>query len=230
MSLSSFGVVIALLSITILILIFVVDINNHKGKIANVLKKNTGRTFHFQEKIHLTIYPWLGIDLGKVSLGNAPGFDEPHFAQIDKVKVRMKLIPLLKKHFEIDTILLKGITLNLTRKSDGSTNWDDLASRGKDNQDNQDPKKTKKPKKEAFDLEKLKIQGLDFRLMNVVFDDQQTQSRYTLSDLNFKTTPIVLDKPIQVQFKTTLNMNNVTSLSGQIELKTQMTVLLNKNT
>jgi AsmA protein len=223
----SIGVIIGLLSITLVILIWVVDINNHKDKIAKVLKKHTGRTFNFQDKIHLTAYPWVGVDLGEVTLGNAPGFEESDFAQIDKVKVRVKLIPLLKKHFEIDTILLKGVTVNLTRKPDGSTNWDDLVSDGKDKKDK---KAQKAEKKQALYLEKLHIHGLDVRLMKVVFDDQQTQSHYSCSVFLLKTSRIVLNEPIQVQFKTVLNLNHAASFTGQVELKTQMTVLLNKNT
>jgi AsmA protein len=122
MSLSSLGIIVALFSVTILIIVYLIDINRYKGKIVGVLKKNTGRTFHLQDRIYFTIYPWLGLNLGKVKVGNAPGFEALDFVDIDKVKVRIKLIPLLTKRFEIDTIRLEGMTVNFMRKSDGTNN------------------------------------------------------------------------------------------------------------
>lgn len=126
MSLSSLGIVVALFSVTILLIVYLIDINRYQSKIVGILKKNTGRTFHFQDRIYFTIYPWLGINLGKVKVSNASGFEALDFADIEKVKVRIKLIPLLTKRFEIDTIRLEGMTVNFMRKSDGTNNWDDL--------------------------------------------------------------------------------------------------------
>ncbi|EDN66452.1 AsmA [Beggiatoa sp. PS] len=77
-----------------MILLFV-DPNDHKAEISAFLTEKTGRTVSIQDDIGYTLYPWLGLDLGKMSVGNAPGFEEPLFAQIDQAKVRVKLIPLL---------------------------------------------------------------------------------------------------------------------------------------
>jgi len=234
MFLSSLGTTIALLSITILILLLVLKLKNDKGKlihlfnknaeakIAHLLAKNTGRTVNIQDESHFTFYPWLGINLGKISLGNAVGFEEPEFARIEKVKVQIKLLPLLKKHFEIGTVLLEGITLNLTRKPDGSTNWNDLVlPEPKNHKPNQ-----KKDKKELINFNQLKIQSIDIRHVNIVFDDQKKQSCYTIADLNCKTSPILLNKPIQIQFKTTLDISNTLPFNGTIDVETKISILL----
>jgi AsmA protein len=227
MFLSSLSTAIVFLSITIFILVFVIKLKNDKGKLAylfnkkmaDFLTKNTGRTVNIQDESRFTFYPWLGIDLGKISLANAPGFDEPEFARIDKVKVQIKLLPLLKKHVEIGMVLLEGVTLKLTRKPNGSTNWDDLVK-----------SEPKKAQKELTNLDTLKIQGIDVRYVNIVFDDQKTQSRYTIADLNCKTSPILLNTPIQVQFKTTLDFSNTMPVEGQIDIATEMTIILKNQT
>ncbi|MEN8215929.1 MAG: AsmA family protein [Pseudomonadota bacterium] len=212
--LSILGGIIALLLIAILIIIFVVDPNDYKPQIANSVENATGRTLTIEGDIKLTFYPWLGLQLGKVSLGNAPGFDAPEFAKIDQARVQVKLLPLFKKHLEIGTILLEAATINLTRKPDGHTNWEDLAAPKGDSED--------KPK-ESTSLKGFKIDGLDLRHAKIVWDDQQANSRYVLSDLNFKTSALVLNEPVKLQFNTALD---ITTLTGQIDLNTQVTLNL----
>jgi AsmA protein len=209
--LSLLGGIIALLLIAILIIIFIVDPNDYKPQIANLVENVTGRTLTIEGDIKLTFYPWLGLQLGKVSLGNAPSFDAPEFAKIDQARVQVKLLPLFKKHLEIGTILLEAATINLTRKPDGHTNWEDLAAPKGDSED--------KPK-ESTSLKGFKIDGLDLRHAKIVWDDQQANSRYVLSDLNFKTSALVLNEPVKLQFNTALD---IATLTGQIDLNTQVT-------
>ena len=208
------GGVIALLLIAILIIVLVVDPNDYKQQIADFVKNTTGRTLTIDGDIHLTFYPWLGLDLGQVSLGNAPGFEEPEFAKVEQAQVRVKLIPLLKQQLEVGTVLLTGTELTLTRKADGQTNWDDLAALGGKSADQSQSKP----------LEDFKIKGIDLRQAKIVWDDQQAGSRYVFSDMNLKTSTLVLNEPIQVQFNSALNIQGATTLDGQLELNSQITI------
>jgi len=175
---------IALLLIAILIIVFIVDPNDYKSQIADLVEDATGRTLTIEGDISLTFYPWLGLDLGKVSLGNAPGFAEPEFAKINQAQVLIKLLPLLRKQVEVDTVLLEGAQITLTRKADGTTNWDDLAALGGKKPDQEEKSTT---------LEELKIDGLDLRHAKIVWDDQQTRSRYVISDVNLNTSAVDLN-------------------------------------
>ena len=215
---------IALLLIAILIIVFIVDPNDYKSQIADLVEDATGRTLTIEGDISLTFYPWLGLDLGKVSLGNAPGFAEPEFAKINQAQVLIKLLPLLRKQVEVDTVLLEGAQITLTRKADGTTNWDDLAALGGKKPDQEEKSTT---------LEELKIDGLDLRHAKIVWDDQQTRSRYVISDVNLNTSAVdlnlstlVLNEPVQLQLNTALDISGDTRLRGQIELDTQ--VLINQ--
>jgi hypothetical protein len=216
-SLYSLGTIIASLFVAILLILLFVDPNDYKEEIAAFLTENTGRTVRIQDDIGYTLYPWLGLDLGKVSVGNAPGFEEPVFANIDKAKLRVKLMPLFTQYFEIDTVRLEGIALNLTRKPDGSTNWSDLMALAGEEEQEQD----------SIILKKLQVKGFDMRHAQIVFDDQQTQSRYLFSDINLKTSPLVLNEPIQIELNTALSMSNhSTTLNGQMDLTTEITALM----
>jgi len=227
MSLSSLGIVVALFSVTLLIIIYLIDINRYKGKIVRILKKNTGRRFEFEDRIYFTIYPWLGLNLGKVKIGNAPGFETLDFASINTVKVRIKLIPLVAKRIEIDTIRLEGMIINFRRQSDGRNNWDDLLQTAP--KESKKPPSKKQPAQLPIDFEKFKIQGLDINHLNLTFDDQQTQSYYVFADLKLKTSPICLNQPIQVELNTAFNMTNVNAFDGQVSLETKVILKFEKS-
>lgn len=128
MSLTSLGVAVLAVSLTILIILYLADADHHKKRIIKLLHKRTGRDFQFQDRICFTLFPWLGLNLGGVRVGNAVGFDTGDFAAVDKVKLRMRVSPLVKRRVEIDTIRLQGMTVNLVRRADGHNNWEDLVN------------------------------------------------------------------------------------------------------
>ena len=211
---------IALVLIAILILVFVIDLNDYKPQIANLVEQQIGRRLTIEGDIHLTFYPWLGFQLGKVSLGNAPGFEKPEFAKFEQAQAMIKVLPLFKKQVEISTVLLEGAELNLTRKPDGKTNWEDLAKLG--------GKSEEKPKSESISIKSLKIHGLNLDQTKIVFDDEKTGSHYRLSDVSLKTSALLLNEPIKLQFNAALGISGKMKLDGQVNLDTQITLNLDK--
>ncbi|MEK8019879.1 MAG: AsmA family protein [Candidatus Parabeggiatoa sp.] len=213
------GATIALLLIAIILLLSFVDLNDYKPQIADLVKSTTGRTLTIEGDISLTFFPWFGLDLGKVSLGNASGFEQPTFAQIDQTRVLVKLFSLLKEQVEIDKVLVEGIEVNLTRKADGTTNWDDLlALMGEEKQ-----------AKSAPPFEAFKIDGLELRQAKIVWADQQSGSRYVLSDVNINVSAIdinlatsAIKEPITFELGTALDISGPTTLTGQIDFNTQI--------
>ncbi len=124
-------IVIVLLVIGVVaVAITTFDANAYKADIAEQVKEETGRDFNISGDINLTIYPWLGLEVSGVQLSNADGFGEAPFLNADTFKVRAKLLPLLRKELEMDTLILQGVNLNLAKNAEGKTNWDDLAKSG----------------------------------------------------------------------------------------------------
>ena len=189
-ALTLFGSLIALVLIVILLIIFVIDPNHYKVPIADFVKDATGRTLTIEGDIKLTFYPWLGFNLGKTSLSNAPGFKEPEFATINQTWVQIKLMSLFNEPVEVGTILLEGVEVTLTRKPKGNNNWEDLlALVGESEESN------------TLDLT---FKGLDLRQFKIVWDDQQEGTRYVLSDANLSTSAFSLKSR---QLKLTFNGN-----------------------
>src|SRR3546814_2751797 len=77
--------------------------------------------------IKLSVFPWLCVQLSDARLGNAAGFGEQAFAEIQQVKVGVKLLPLLfDQQVQVDTVTLDGLHLNLAKNKAGVANWQDL--------------------------------------------------------------------------------------------------------
>ncbi len=215
---------LALLLIAILIIVFVIDLNDYKPQIANLVEQQIGRTLTIEGDINLSFYPWLGFKLGKVSLGNASGFDEPEFAKFEQAQAKIKVLPLFKKQIEISTVLLEGAEINLTRNPDGKTNWEDLAKLG--GKSSEEKPKQEKPKEESVKIKSVIIKGINLHQTKIVFNDKQTGSRYQLSDVSLKTSALLPNKPIKLQFNAALAISGDTNLTGQVNLDTQISLNL----
>ncbi|NJO16588.1 MAG: AsmA family protein [Thioploca sp.] len=212
--LSIIGSVIALLVVILTSVICLVDPNDYKAQIAHYLSQWSGRNLIIAGDIHFTCYPWLGLNLGQLQVGNAPDFTEPTFAQVDQAQFQVKLLPLLKKQLEVGHVLLAGIKLTLIRKADGHTNWEDLLTL---------TDRSESPTETGF-FDRLKIAGLEITQGELTWDDRQTRSRYVFSDFNLNTAAIIFNQPIDLKLHSTLAIAGKTTLQGQLDLTTQLTV------
>jgi len=209
-ALTLLGSLIALVLIVILLIIFVIDPNNYKAPIMYFVKNATGRTLNIEGDIKLTFYPWLGLNLGKVSLSNAPGFKAPEFATINQTWVQVKLMSLFDEPVEVGTILLEGVEVILTRKPKGNNNWEDLLALVGGSEESNTPN--------------LAFEGLDLRQFNIVWDDQQEGTRYVLSDANLSTSAFSL-KSRQLKFTFNGNFEIIdTRQRLQLALDSQVTI------
>ncbi len=187
------AVITALVLTVILVIVLVVNPNDYKDQISQLVEKNTGRSLTIDGDISLTFFPWLGVKLAQVKLGNAPGFDTTHeFASLNEAHVRVKLLPLFSKQLEVDTIFVDGMKVRLTRKENGHTNWEDLVALQSDKSDDKA-------------MQEFNINGLSVNNSHMVWDDQQAGSQYILSNVNLNTSAILQNKPIQFQLKTTVD-------------------------
>jgi uncharacterized protein involved in outer membrane biogenesis len=204
------GSLIALVLIAIFLIVFVIDPNHYKVPIVDFVKNATGRTLSIEGDIKLTFYPWLGFNLGKTSLSNAPGFKEPEFATINQTWVQIKLMSLFDEPVEVGTILLEGAEVTLTRKPKGNNNWEDLVALVGGSEESNTPN--------------LAFEGLDLRQFKIVWDDQQEGTRYVLSDANLST-PAFSVKSRQLKFTFNGNLEIIdTRQRLQLALDSQVSI------
>ena len=209
---------IASLVITLISVICLIDPNHYKDQITHYLSQVSGRNLIIAGDIHFTCYPWLGLNISQLQVGNTPSFTEPTFAQVDQAQFQVKLLPLLTKRFEIGQISLVGIQLTLIRQADGHSNWEDLFA---------SPTESESSASTDF-FKRLTINGLQITEGKLSWEDRQTQSRYVFTDFNLNTSAVVPNQPIDLQIHSALAVAGKTRLQGQVELTTQLAINLTK--
>ncbi|MCH9671855.1 MAG: AsmA family protein [Gammaproteobacteria bacterium] len=172
-----------------------VDPNDHKDRIAALVKEHTGRDLNLKGDIKLSVFPWVALDLGAVEISNPPGFDGM-FAQTEKASIRVKVMPLLSKKVEMDTVQLSGLAVNLIRKADGTTNFDDLVQ--PKSTDGNEAKEDAATSGDGPAIAGLAIGGLDISNSSFTWTDAQAGQNYALTNLSAKTGTVELGKPVDL--------------------------------
>lgn len=175
-ALAGAGGLLALLLVAASLLI---DPNDYKPRIAQLVKEKTQRTLMFSGDLKLTYFPGLGLDLGRASLSEYRG--EREFAAVESVRLYLSWWPLLRRELVVDQVHIEGARASLVRFSDGTTNFDDLLEAQAED------------KQISFDIDGVVIDksGLSFR-------DEMSGRRVVLSDIRARTGRLVSGKPAEV--------------------------------
>lgn len=207
LSLKILAGIIALVAITVGVIIAVVDPNDYKDEITQVVKQETGRDLQI-ENMSLSIFPSIGLNLEKTSLSNAKGFSEQPFLEVDRVQIGAAILPLLSQKLEVDALTLHGLSLNLEKNAQGVTNWDDLTQQAptKDAQtsETESPSQaetSEDSEKAANPMEKLaalNFGGLDIQNGKIHWQDAQAQQTVQLTLKEFTTGAITFGEFFQI--------------------------------
>ena len=185
------ALLVVIVVIAAVVLPMVIDPNDYKDEIAAAVEKQTGRSLTIEGDLALSVFPWLGLDIGPTQLSNAEGFEAPYMARMQAVEVRVKLLPLLRRQLEVNTVRLDGLRLNLGKNKQGETNWADITAQleAADTQpgkaaDSADDTGTAS---RGNALEHLEIGGIEVSDAQLHWDDRSTDAVYEINELSFTT-------------------------------------------
>src|SRR6185437_1714502 len=119
----SVGGLVVLIILLLLAAHWFVNPNAYKGRIEQAVRQSTGRELMLDGNIRLSLFPWIALQFGPASLGNPPGFTGPPFAQVQRVSLRVGLLPLLHRRLVIGEVRVDGLNLSLERNARGVGNW-----------------------------------------------------------------------------------------------------------
>ncbi|WP_300496400.1 AsmA family protein [uncultured Methylophaga sp.] len=223
-------VIIAIIIIAIAALAalpFIIDPNDYKDEIAAQVEKTTGRKLTLQGDIELSVFPWIALELGPLSLSNASGFKAESFASVEAAEIRIKLMPLLKKQLEMDTIVLDGLLLNLETNKEGVTNWDDLTKASDDLEQTPSDESDSASDEPSSGLSAVKIAGIKLTNANVLWSDASKNENFQLRNLNLETDPLAPGEPTSLTTSFDL-ISSKPEVKAHIELESKVTVDLEK--
>lgn len=227
-SIKFFFILLALVLLALLAFAATFDANNYKPQIIEQVEDATGRTFAIDGDINLSVFPWVGLKVENVALGNEKGFKAAQFAAIKQLDIKVNVLPLLKKEVEINTIRLHGLDVSLEVAKDQSNNWSSLAQTQAEADTEakaKEAKKTEQPAAEkdgALPLQSLKVEGFEFVDATIRYEDRSSNTTAKVSELNLTTSAITFDEPVDVQFGARVE-NNQPVIDTQLKLNTQIT-------
>jgi len=197
-------VVAALIVIVIGALLIIpnfIDANRYKPDIEKFVLEATGRTLSLSGDIQLSLFPWVGVSLSDLRLGNPPAFAEKNFLTLKSFDARVKLWPLLSKQVEMDRWVINEPRLVLVTNKDGISNWNFGArpTPGKP------PVATEAPPETGLPIASLRVGELSVQNGQIVMIDHGQDSRHEISGLNAALRDVSFDRPVRLTLSAAVN-------------------------
>jgi AsmA protein len=215
------GVVICASLVVIIIAVLLVapafiDIRDYKPRVEKLIAEKTGRPFSIGDDLRLSLFPWAGISLSALQLGNAPQFAEKEFITVKSFEVRVKLLPLIFKDIQIKRFILNTPQIVLVKNKDGHVNW---SQPGKLKEQPSAEKSQKTPTAAKADTG-LPIKNLtvgDFSIKNgsIIWIDHSANLRKEITGVNMGLQEVSFDRQVKLSFSALVN-DQPLSINGTV--------------
>ena len=184
--------IVALLGIAAISFVLLFDPNDFREDIAAEVQRATGRELVIEGDLELTLFPWLAINIGKTTLGNAPGFGDEPFASFEQARLSVHVLPmLLDREVSVGTALLDSLQLDLAVAKDGRSNWQDLVEASEAEAQAIDSSDASEAGSAILDIASIEI-----RNASVAYSDAQIGESYRLTNFNMTSGRVARGEPI----------------------------------
>ena len=207
-----------LVLLAVLIIPKVFNPNDYRDEIVQLVKTKTNRDLRLDGDLSVSVFPWLGVKTKGLS------FSQPEkiggdMVSVDTAQLRIKLIPLLSKKVEIDTIVLDQPQLRLVTLKDGSDSFADLFE-----EEASEETTTGDDSDSASDLDvAIVVEGIQISNAQVIIDDKSEQQRYEISEFNLNTGNLIGNKLASVTASGILNdSSNPDSVEFELDAKARI--------
>lgn len=203
--------VVALFAVGAVYFLVFFDANDFRDEVALAVSEKTGRELLIEGDVSLSLFPWFAIEVGHTTLGNAPGFGDEPFAEFDRAKLSIRILPLvLRQEVAINTAELDALTLNLETDVRGRGNWDDLLA----------DKAVAETEAQGDGAAAIDISGVDVSNTTITYKDKQSGDAYVLSDMSMKLGQVSDDgRPVPAQGSFVFDLQPA-GIAGNIDLDT----------
>ena len=209
---------IGLIAITLVLVVMFVDPNDYRDDIEKLVEEKTGRELTLSGDLKLSVFPWIALESGAASLGDAPGFGPEPFVSIRQAHIGVRLLPLLSARIEVGSVRLDGARIRLITDEQGRENWADLG-KGEGAQ--------AQPQADSGAVEVPTVAGLEISDAAVLMENRQDKSRREVRDFNLKTGRLASGDPFD--FTTDFVLDQDRSLSAKVKVAATVTADLRRN-
>ncbi len=179
------GILLAILAVAAAALYTLFDGAKIKSEITRAVQEKTQRKLDISGELSLSLWPDVGIKLGRLTLSEPNSNTE--FLALDSARVAVAVMPLLSKQVEVRAVDVQGLKATLIKKKDGSLNIANLVGSG-------DEKKVGAGKtvNESAPLH-IDVAGIKLANAQLTWRDEKSGSSTALSNLDFSTGHVEAD-------------------------------------
>jgi AsmA protein len=164
------------------------DPNRYKQDIERLAKEKTGRTLSIKGDIKMAFWPSLGADVAGVTFSEKGS--EQQFVSFESAHASVKVMPLLRGQYIVDSVKLSGVKARIVKGKDGRYNFSDLTEG-----DAQKPAAEAKaaPKEESGAPVVFDIASVDIERASIAYSDLAAGQEYAIEDFRLRTGRIAQD-------------------------------------
>lgn len=203
--------IVGLVALAAGILCALFDGDKVKAEISRVVLEKQQRTLVIDGKPQLSLWPNVGIALGRVTLSE-PASNAP-FAALESARVSVAVMPLLSQQVQVRALDVVGLQATLVKKKDGTLNIADFlgeptAQAKEEGKEKEKSGQAANGAKDSSPAEPFKIDIASIRLTDAQFTwrDEKAGSTTTLSRLNLSTGPVLADTGAKTASITALSL------------------------
>jgi AsmA protein len=152
-----------------------------KSELSRIVMEKTQRRLEISGPVALSLWPDVGVRLGRTTLSEHAGMQE--FLAFDAARVSVAVLPLLSKQVAVKGLELDGLKATVVKKKDGTRSIDDLTG---------GPAKKVGADEAATPLQ-IDISRVRLKNAQLTWRDEKSGSTTTFSDLDFSTGHVVAD-------------------------------------
>lgn len=200
-----------------------VDAKKYLPDVESMVTRQTGRSFSMGDEITFSLFPWTGIRLSDLTLGNPEGFEKEPMISVKSFEVRVKVLPLLSKQIQVDRFIVDSPSIRLIKNKAGQGNWEHIGptdtgdstqgSKAEVASPRQDTAAKPQTKSRDLPIESLLVDR--FAVLNgaVSYVDKGSDLSKKISNINLELSGISFDKAIGITFDAEVDKKPV-SLTG----------------
>ena len=222
--LSIIASLVFLIIIAVLTAYFLIDPNNYKPEIVAAVKEKTGKELNLIGELKLSVFPWLGVSTGQMTLSNSAGFQDRDFVTLESSDIKLNLMPLLTQKIDVNRIVLKGLVLNLEKNTLGVNSWDNLTAINAIEPDNNNEEQIA-----VNSLTVLAVSGMVIENAQINWRDQTAGKQLFFKDVNLNVDSFSFDKSVALNL-TGLVIKSDSAYKAAIKLSSQFVVSKNLET
>ena len=193
-----------------------IDIQDYKPQVEKFISEKTGRPFAVGDDLNLSLFPWAGVSLSNLQLGNTAEFAEKDFVTVKSFEVRVKLLPLISKDIQVKRFVVNKPHIVLVKNRDGRVNWSQPdAAKRKSETEKPKQKSPSAPVETGLPIKDLTVGDFSIKNGSLEWIDHTAGVHKKITALNMSLQNVSFEHPVKLSLSARLD-NQPIALEGII--------------